>query len=314
MLTQCGIKANPKKCNTIIEMRSPTSIKEVQRLIGRLTTISRFLPKLAEQTQPIIQLLKKSAKFTWNDDCEQIFQKLKTTLTSPPILHKLDTRQPLLVYITAIDHTVNAALVQDVGGTQHPIYFVSRTLQNPKTRYQMVEKLTLSLVHAARRLRPYFQNHNIIVKTDYLIQKILQKPDLMGRMSSWAVELSEFDIRYEPHGPIKAQCLLDFVNDLQQTPTEDQWTLYVDGSSNPKGAGADIVLKGPNDILIEKSLYFTFKTSNNQAEYEAILAGLSLAREVGVKSLTCKTDSKLTVGHLNDEFQIKDPTFYNITI
>jgi len=53
-------------------------------------------------------------------------------------------------------------------------------------------------------------------------------------------------MRYEPHGPIKAQCLLDFVNDLQHTPT-----LHVDGSLNPKGVGADIVLEGPNDILIE---------------------------------------------------------------
>jgi len=107
----------------------------VQRLIGRLTAISRFLPKLAEQTQPITQLLKKSTKFTWNDDCEQIFQKLKATLTSPPILHKSDTHQPLLVYITATDHTVSAVLVQDIGGTQHPVYFVSRTLQDPETRY-----------------------------------------------------------------------------------------------------------------------------------------------------------------------------------
>jgi len=73
MLTQRGIEANPKKCRAIIEMRSPTTVKEVQRLIGRLTAIARFLPKLAEQTQPIIQLLKKSARFTWTDDCEQIF-------------------------------------------------------------------------------------------------------------------------------------------------------------------------------------------------------------------------------------------------
>ena len=73
-------------------------------------------------------------------------------------------------------------------------------------------------------------------------------------MSSWAVELSEFNICYEPHDPIKAQCLLDFVNDLQQTPVEDQWTLHVDGSSNLRGAGAGIVLEGPNDTLIEKSL------------------------------------------------------------
>jgi len=204
MLTQRGIEANPEKCKAIIEMCSPTTIKEVQRLIGRLTSIFRFLPKLAEQTQLIVQLLKKSARFALTDDCEQIFQKLKTTLTSPPILHKSDTRQPLLVYITATDHTVSAALVQDIEGTQHLVYFVSRTLQDPETRYQMVEKLALSLVHAARRLRPYFQNHNINVKTDYPIQKILQKPDLVGRMSSWVVELWEFNIHYEPHGPIKA--------------------------------------------------------------------------------------------------------------
>jgi len=124
MLTQRGIEANPEKCKAIIEMRSSTTVKEVQHLIGRLIAISRFLPKLAEQTQPIVQLLKKSAWFTWTDDCEQIFQKLKTTLTSPPILHKLDTRQPLLVYITATDHTVSAALVQYIEGMQHPIYFI----------------------------------------------------------------------------------------------------------------------------------------------------------------------------------------------
>jgi len=149
--------------------RDAYPLPNIDRLIGRLTTISRFLPTLVEQIQPIIQLLKKSAKFTWNDDCEQIFQKLKTTLTSPVILHKPDTHQPLLVYITTTDHTVNAVLVQDVGGNQHLVYFVRRTNEDPETRYQVVEKLALSLVHAARRLRPYFQNHNIIIKTDYPI-------------------------------------------------------------------------------------------------------------------------------------------------
>jgi len=65
-------------------------------------------------------------------------------------------------------------------------------------------------------------------------------------MSAWVVELSEFNIHYELHRPIKAQCLLDFVNDLQQTPHEEQWTLYVDGSSIQKGVGADIVVEGLN--------------------------------------------------------------------
>jgi len=68
----------------------------------------------------------------------------------------------------------------------------------------MIEKVALALVTAARRLRPYFQSHTVIVRTDHPMQKILQKPDLAGRLSSWAIELSEFNIQYEPHGPIKA--------------------------------------------------------------------------------------------------------------
>ena len=131
------------------------------------------------------------------------FKNWKITLTSPPILHKPDTHQLLLIYITTTDYTVSATLVQEIEGTQHPVYFISTTLQDPETRYQMVEKLALYLVHAARHLRPYFQDHSITVKTDYPIQKVLQKPDLAGRMSSWVIELSEFNIRYETHGPSK---------------------------------------------------------------------------------------------------------------
>jgi len=150
MLTQRGIETNPEICKAIIEMRSPTNVKEVQHLVGHLITISRFLPKLADQTRPIIQLLKKSAKFSWSEDCERIFQNLKATLTSPPILRKPDIDLPLLVYITTTFYTISVALVQESAGVQYLVYFVSRSLQDPKTRYQMVEKLALSLVNAAR--------------------------------------------------------------------------------------------------------------------------------------------------------------------
>ena len=205
------------------------------------------------------------------------------------------------MYIAASTNAISSALVQERDNTQHPIYFTSRILQDPETRYQMVEKVALAIITATRRLRPYFQSHTIIIRTDHPIQKILQKPDLAGRLSSWAIELSEFTIHYEPHGPIRAQCLADFANDLQeQAPYDTWWTMHVDGSSNPLRAGAEIVLEGPGNVLIEQSLRFTFKTSNNQAEYEAIIAGLNLAQDVGARKLLCKTDSKLTVGHLND--------------
>uniref|UniRef100_A0A151UGH4 Uncharacterized protein n=1 Tax=Cajanus cajan TaxID=3821 RepID=A0A151UGH4_CAJCA len=156
----------------------------------------------------------------------------------------------------------------------------------------MIKKLALTLVTATRRLRPYFQSHQVTVKTDYPIKQILRKPELAGRMIAWSVELSEFGIQYKSHGALKAQCLADFVAELTPTSVEEPqvWTLYVDGSSNSKGGGAGIILEGPNQVTLEQSLKFGFKVKNNQAEYEALLARLRLARDLGAQKLSCNSD------------------------
>ena len=313
MLTQRGIEANPEKCTAIIEIQSPNNIKDVQRLIGRLTAITRFLPKLPEQTQPIIQLLKKFAKFSWNAECELVFHNLKTTLTSPPILHKSDIHQPLLVYITATDHTISATLVQEITSVQHPVYFVTRTLQGPETRYPMVEKLALSLVHAARRPCPYFQNHNIIVKTNYPSKKYSKSLTLQAECcpESWNSLNSTF--------------VMNHTAPSKQVPTPlRQWP-----STHPVGRPMDTLCRQLLESKGHRCQHrlgrtqryshwkippLAFKTSNNQAEYEAILDGLSLAREVDAKTLVCKTDSKLmwVISTMNSKSKM--PLFCNTII
>ncbi|XP_068503681.1 uncharacterized protein [Phaseolus vulgaris] len=83
--------------------------------------------------------------------------------------------------------------------------------------------------------------------------------------------------------------------------------ITVDGSSNQQGSGVGIVLEGPNGVLIEQALRFAFKASNNQAEYEVLIAGMLLAKEMGVQSLLVKSDSQLVTGQLTGEYQAKDP-------
>ncbi|XP_020209594.1 uncharacterized protein LOC109794563, partial [Cajanus cajan] len=126
---------------------------------------------------------------------------------------------------------------------------------------------------------------------------------------AWSIELSEFDITFEARGPIKSQCLADFMNELQPKGhfVSDLWTMHVDGSSNNQGCGAGVILEGPSGLILEQSLRFAFKTSNNQAEYEALLAGLRLAQEVGARRIVCWTDSKIVSEQVNDHFQVKDP-------
>ncbi|XP_068476554.1 uncharacterized protein [Phaseolus vulgaris] len=148
--------------------------------------------------------------------------------------------------------------------------------------------------------------------TDLPIQKVMKKPDVAGRMVKWAVQLSEYDIKYEPRGSIKGQIFADFVVELsseiaQNAKNDFRWVLSVDGSSNQLGSGAGVILERPNDVLIEQSLRFAFKPSNNQAEYEALIAEILLAKEMGAKVLMAKSDSLLITGQVTGEFQAKDP-------
>jgi len=180
-------------------------------------------------------------------------------------------------------------------------------------RYQSLEKATLAVAFSARRLRHYFHSFTVVVMTNLPIQKVLQKPDVAERMVRWVVELSEFDIQYEPRGSIKGQVYADFVAELspggdpQEAELGSQWVLSVDGSSNQQGSGVGIILEGPNGVLIEQALRFAFKASNNQAQYEALIVGMLLAKEMGAQSLLAKSDSQLVTGQVKGEYQAKDP-------
>ncbi|XP_057452760.1 uncharacterized protein LOC130744605 [Lotus japonicus] len=313
MVTSRGIEVNPDKCKAIVNMKSPSNIREVQRLTGRLAALSRFLPKAGDRAAPFFACLKKNVTFQWMGACEEAFQQLKELLASPPMLAKPTPGIPLILYLAVTEAAVSTILLQEENKQYKIIYFVSHTLQGAEARYQKIEKVALAILKTARRLRPYFQSFHIKVKTDIPLRQVLQKPDLSGRLVSWSVELSEYDISYEPRGQVTIQSLIDFVAEL--TPTEGdkenaEWVLSVDGSSNESGSGAGVSIESPDKMLIEQSLKFGFRASNNQSEYEALIAGLRLAIELGVQKLYIKGDSQMVVKQVRGEYQVKDPQLY----
>ena len=165
---------------------------------------------------------------------------------------------------------------------------------------------------SARKFRPYFQAHSIIVLSNHPLRQILQSPDTSGRMIKWAITLGEFDISYQPKPAEKGQAMADFIADFTYPvdivstpkevvslpseaqkigPTAPAWSLYVDGSSNQQGYGAGLVLTTPDKVAMEYAICFKFKVSNNEAEYEALLAGLRLTKHLGVKRIDIFSDS-----------------------
>ena len=133
----------------------------------------------------------------------------------------------------------------------------------------------------------------------------------------WAIELSEFDIRYKPKTAIKGQVLADFVMEFapiepaETTQAEDDlpiWKLSVDGASNAQGSRAGLILTSPEGIDIKYALRFGFHASNNEAEYEAVIVGLNLAHSLEVDQLEVYSDSQLVVRQIEDTYEAKSET------
>ncbi|KAG7579724.1 Integrase catalytic core [Arabidopsis thaliana x Arabidopsis arenosa] len=145
----------------------------------------------------------------------------------------------------------------------------------------------------------------------YTLRTILHSPNQSGRLAKWAVELSEYDIEYKSRVSMKAQVLADFLTELPVLGTPEQpenqtWKLYVDGSSSKQGSGVGIKLESPTSEILEQSFRLLFNASNNEAEYEALIAGLRLAQGVGAEEVVAYCDSQLVVNQFNGDYEAKD--------
>ncbi|CAJ2637852.1 unnamed protein product [Trifolium pratense] len=307
-LTERGIEANPDKCRAFFEFPTPDSKKSIQSLNGMLTALSRFVAKSAQHALPLFKLLRKESAFEWTKECEDALQHLKRALSEPPVLTRPNEGETLYLYLAVASEAISAVLIRETEQGQKPVYFVSKALQGPELRYLQIEKTALAVVMAARKLRHYFLAHSIVVRTDQPIKQLLARPDMTGRMLKWSLELSEFEIFFESRKALKAQVLADFIAEMTtpSTPDRNKWTIFVDGSSNPQGSGAGIILESGEGALIEVSLELAFPTTNNQAEYEAFLAGLRLAQDMEAEEIKIFTDSQLVASQITGEYQTKD--------
>ncbi|XP_021986125.2 uncharacterized protein LOC110882401 [Helianthus annuus] len=273
IVTNGGFKVNPEKVQAIEWMPSPKTIKEMQRLAGRLAALNRFLSNHAAKSYPFISTLRncvKKQEFKWTPEAEAAFQQMKECLIKLPTLTASYEKEPLILYLSSSDKAVGSVLMVERNGVQTPIYYVSRVLTDPETRYSTMEKLVLALLHSSRRLR-------------------------------------------RPRPAIKGQVLADFVTEVPvkkikdceivETPTKDTsdgvWLLYTDGSSNEDGAGAGLRLVSPDKHEFTYAIKLDFKNTNNEAEYKAFLAGLRLAIKMGAQNLQTHVDSLLIASQIN---------------
>ncbi len=141
----------------------------------------------------------------------------------------------------------------------------------------------------------------------------MNKPDAAGRLVQWSIEMSEFDIDYRPRTVIKAQALADFIAEFtppwkeeDELEQDEVWTVSIDGSSTKDMGGAGIILVSPENDKLEYAIQRRFCATNNEAEYEALLAGLKLSKNMRIKNLIVKSDSQLIIGQVKGEYEARE--------
>jgi ribonuclease HI len=164
-----------------------------------------------------------------------------------------------------------------------------------------------------RKLRHYFESHPVTVVSSFPLGEIIQCREASGRITKWAVEIMGEAISFAPRKAIKSQVLADFVAEWVDTqlPTvpiqPELWTMFFDGSLMKTGAGAGLLFISPLGKHLRYVLRLHFPASNNVAEYEALVNGLRIAIELGVRRLDARGDSQLVIDQVMKNSHCRDP-------
>jgi ribonuclease HI len=208
-------------------------------------------------------------------------------------------------------------------------YYVSEVLHEAKVRYLEMHKLIYAILVASRKLRHYFQAHKVVVVTAFPLKAILHNSNATGNIAKWAAELAKFQVEFQARHAVKSQVLADFIvewtpppsapggpdPDSDPTPaepkapafTEPHWTLFFDGSARQQASGAGVVLIDPSGDKVKYMVHLEFKATNNMAEYEVLIFGLSVSLSLGIRQLFVKGDSQLIIKQVRGECSYNEP-------
>ncbi|GKA17221.1 reverse transcriptase domain-containing protein [Tanacetum coccineum] len=222
---------------------SPVRQKKRGQAADRNQAIQEEVGKLVEAG-----IMKEKSDFHWTAEAEEAFKQMKQLIAELPMLAAPMEKEELIVYLAATKETVSAVLMTEREAKQMPIYFVSRALRGPEINYTSMEKLVLALVHASKRLK----RPRVSVKGQILVDFIVERP--------------------EEDSP---DTLMEAEKELPEP-----WILFTDRSSCTDGSGAGLILTNLEGIEFTYALRFRFDATNNEAEYEALIAELRIAEQM----------------------------------
>ncbi|KAI3445221.1 hypothetical protein Pfo_001886 [Paulownia fortunei] len=190
-----GIEVDKSKIELIANLPTPKTVKEIRSFLGHAGFYRRFIKDFSIISKPLCNLLTKDTIFEWTENCENAFVKLKSMLTSAPIMQPPDWTLPFEIMCDASDYAVGAVLGQRKDKKPYVIYYASKTLNGAQLNYTTTEKELLAVVFALDKFRSYLVGSPIVVFSDHAALKyLLSKKDAKPRLIRWILLLQEFNV------------------------------------------------------------------------------------------------------------------------
>ncbi|XP_058216628.1 uncharacterized protein LOC131327478 [Rhododendron vialii] len=195
IISHKGIEVDKAKIDLISNLPPPRTVKEIRSFLGHAGFYRRFIKDFSKIAKPLCNLLAKDAPFVFHKECLHAFERLKSELTSAPIIRPPDWNVPFEIMCDASDYAVGAVLGQRVDKLPHVIYYASKTLNDAQLNYSTTEKELLAVVFALDKFRAYLLGSKVVVYSDHAALKyLLSKKDAKSRLIRWILLLQEFDI------------------------------------------------------------------------------------------------------------------------
>lgn len=194
VITPEGVKPNPDKISAISKYPLPKTTKQIKAFLGLLGYYRRFIPDFAKITKPFTKCLKKGTKIVINDTYVKCFEHCKTLLTNDPILIYPDFTKDFILTTDSSNYALGAVLSQGAIGSDRPVAYASRTLNESEINYSTIEKELLAIVWATKYFRPYLFGRKFKIITDHKpLQWLMNLKEPNSRLTRWRLKLAEFN-------------------------------------------------------------------------------------------------------------------------
>ena len=192
ILTPNGLKTDPDKLKAILKMENPTDVAGVQRLIGTVNYLARFLPNLSSVCDELRQLTKKDVEFCWTSHHDHAIQEIKAAIATVPVLRYFDPQKDVTLQCDASEKGLGASLMQQ----GQPVAYASRALTDTGTRYAQIETELLAIVFGVTKFHHYAYGRHVTIESDHKpLEMIVQKPihSAPKRLQRMLVQLQGYD-------------------------------------------------------------------------------------------------------------------------